>query len=152
MVATAVLLNYTAQVPYAIHLYGPHVFARTTPDALFGITLCWFVLGLALLLRGSSRGFWLLFSFLATEFAFYLHNESVSIPHGYGLPYQLRDFHDLLLWFVFLIGGINFVADGYFLWYLCRRRPPWREALAADEIPSSRSQSDTVRRIAANPV
>jgi hypothetical protein len=111
-----VLANYLAQIPYTLHLYG------LTPDPrgvlLLGATLVWFAAGTVLLLRGWRVGYWLVLSFLAVDFAFYFRNEIMLIPAGYGLPYHLVHARDALLWVVFLIGDLNFVAAAYFLWYL----------------------------------
>jgi hypothetical protein len=38
------------------------------------------------------------------------------------LPYHLTHALDPLLWVVFLLGDVNFVAAGYFLWFLVTRR------------------------------
>jgi hypothetical protein len=115
-----VLLNYLAQIPYELHLYGTDVNVRGA--LLLGGSLAWFVLGMGLLLRGSPAGYWLLVSFLAVEFAFYFHNEVMLIPVGYGMAYGLTHARDGLLWTVFLIGDLNFLAAGYFLCYLVGRR------------------------------
>jgi hypothetical protein len=111
-----VLTNYLAQIPYTLHLYG------LTPNPrgvlLLGATLLWFAAGTVLLLRARRVGYWLVLSFLAAELAFYFRNEIMLIPAGYGLPYHLAHTRDALLWVVFLIGDLNFVAAAYFVWYL----------------------------------
>jgi hypothetical protein len=118
-----VLTNYLAQVPYDLHLYGLRENARGA--LLLGATFVWFAAGAALLLRGRAAGYWLLISFLAVEFAFYFRNEILLIPEGYGLPYHLAHAPDTLLWVVFLIGDVNFVAAGCFIGYLLWRRRRW---------------------------
>ena len=77
----------------------------------------WFVAGVGLLRRCRAVGYWLLVSFLGVEFVFYFRNEILLIPGGYGMPYQLTHIRDPLLYVVFLIGDVNFLAAGYFLWY-----------------------------------
>lgn len=115
-----VLVNYLAQIPYAAHQYGWNVDLRGV--ALLAATLLWFVVGFALLLRGRSVGWWLTCAFLFVQFVFYFRNEILLIPAGYGFVFHLRDWRDPLLWAVFLIGDINFVASGYFLAYLLVHR------------------------------
>jgi hypothetical protein len=117
-----VLANYLAQIPYSLHLYGWSWSARGA--LLLGATFVWFAASVALLLRGRAAGYWLLLSFLAVEFAFYFRNEVLLIPAGYGLTYHLTHARDALLWVVFLIGDVNFVAAGYFLWFLVSRWSP----------------------------
>jgi hypothetical protein len=111
-----VLANYAAQVPYDLHLYG--VSWNRRGALLLGATLVWFGAGLVLLLRGSAAGAALLLSFLALEFVFYFRNEVLLIPAGYGLPYHLAHARDPLLWTVFLVGDLNFLAAGSFLAYV----------------------------------
>jgi hypothetical protein len=117
VLVAVVLANYLAQVPYELHLYG---LAGADPRGvlLLGATFAWFAAGVALLLRGRTVGYWLLLSFLVAEFAFYFRNEILLIPAGYGLLYHLAHARDALLWVVFLIGDVNFVAAGYLIWYL----------------------------------
>lgn len=122
VLVAVVLANYLAQIPYSLHLYGSSWSGRGA--LLLGATFVWFASGAALLLRGRASGYWLLLSFLAVEFAFYFRNEVLLIPVGYGLPYHLTHAGDALLWVVFLIGDVNFLAAGYFMWFLISRRVP----------------------------
>lgn len=116
-----VLANYAAQIPYNLHLYGLTFNVRGV--GLLAATLAWFLIGVWGLVRGSRVGYALLVSFLGAEFLFYFRNEILLISFGYGLPYHLTHGADPLLWVVFLIGDINFVAAGYFLWSLLPRGP-----------------------------
>jgi hypothetical protein len=115
-----VLANYLAQIPYTLHLYG--LSASPRGALLLGATLVWFVAGATLHWRGRAAGYWLLLSFLAVEVVFYFRNEVLLIPAGYGMPYHLTHARDPLLWVVFLIGDVNFLAAGCFVWYLLRER------------------------------
>jgi hypothetical protein len=116
ILVAVVFCNYLAQIPYSLHLYGLSADRRGV--VLLGATLVWFVAGVGLLMRGRAVGYWLLVSFLAVEFVFYFRNEILLIPGGYGMPYHLTHIRDPLLYVVFLIGDVNFLAAGYFLWYL----------------------------------
>jgi hypothetical protein len=122
VLVAVVLANYLAQIPYALDLYGSSWSGRGA--LLLGVSFVWFAAGVPLLLRGRAAGYWLLLSFVAVELAFYFHNEVLLIPVGYGLPYQLTHARDALLWVVFLIGDVNFVVAGYFLWFLVSRWSP----------------------------
>ncbi len=114
--AAVVLLNYVAQVPYDWHLYRLHL--NPVGVLLLSATLAWFLVGFVLLLRHQSLGYWLTLSFLATDFTFYLWNSVMGTVHGYGPVYHLTRVTDPVLWTVFLIGYINFVAAGLMLWLL----------------------------------
>ncbi|HZU18378.1 MAG TPA: hypothetical protein VFD01_17470, partial [Candidatus Dormibacteraeota bacterium] len=120
-----VLANYLAQVPYDLHLYG----TRYNPAgaALLALTLAWFLTGFLLLLRGSAAGYLMTLGFAIVDFVFYLFNAVNSSLHGFGPLYHLSRFDDPILWVVFLVGYVNFVAAGYLIWLLLRRGPAaWR--------------------------
>ena len=106
--AAAVLANYAAQVPYNLHLYGG-AFSRTGALVL-GATLVWFLVAAALYRAGRRAGYWLLLSYAAVQVIFYLNNEVLLAFAGYGLPYHLAHTDDLLVWVVFVIGDLNFLA------------------------------------------
>jgi len=118
-----VLGNYAAQIPYALDLYGTHF--SLPGAALLGATLAWFLAGVALCQRGRPAGYWLLLSFLATEFVFYFHGQVLGMARGYGMVYILIHAHDAIVRAVFIAGDVNFIAAGYFAAYLVwrRRRP-----------------------------
>lgn len=116
-----VLLNYLAQIPYAIHLY--HNLAKTNLSgaALLGLTFLLFLVSYLLLIRNKVMGYIGMIAFLSIEFLFYLGNFISSILHGYAPFFQLAN-PDPILWVVFFIGYVNFIATGYFLYYLLRHQ------------------------------
>lgn len=118
--AAVIVANYVAQVPYALHLYGPRFDLRGS--ALLLLTLLWFLAGLRLASRGQAIGSRLLLSFLLADFGFYLYNAVAGTLHGYGPRYHLERVADPLLWVVFLIGYLNMLAAGGLLWHLLARR------------------------------
>ena len=113
-----VIANYVAQIPYGIHLYHGH-YNMVGVFMLF-VTLVWFMAGF--FLRHTKVGYWLLLSFLAVEFLFYFHGEILMLFWGYGIGYHLLRVKDQVLWWVFFIGDVNFVAAGYYLYYLLRKK------------------------------
>ena len=114
-----ILANYLAQVPYDLHLYG----TRFNPvgAAMLVLTAIWFLAGLVLLRRGHPAGYWLTLSFLIVDFGFYLYNIVAGTIHGYGPLYHLANMRDPILWAVFLVGYLNFLAAGGLVWQLARR-------------------------------
>ena len=115
--------NYLAQIPYYLHLY---YFPRHAPPALFGATLLvatfvWFLVGWLLLAqRGSRVGFWLLLTFLLTEFFFYLANMVNQVAHGFAPFFHLQN-RDPLLFTVFAIGYLNLIGAFVFVAFLVAR-------------------------------
>jgi hypothetical protein len=128
LVLVVVGANYLAQIPYYLHLYYfPHgALPSASGSALLGLTLVWFLVGYAQLVRGSVKGYWLLLSFLVTEVFFYAHNIFTQVTHGYPPFFHLQN-HDPILFTVFAIGYLNMLMGVYFLYYLAR----WRRALVA---------------------
>jgi hypothetical protein len=118
--AVAVIANYAAQVPYALHLYGT-AFSRTGAF-LLGATLLWFVVAMRLFLEGRRLGYWLLLAYAIIQTLFYLDGEIVLAFTGYGLPYHLAQTGDPIVWLTFLIGDLNFVAAIAMTVYLLTRR------------------------------
>ena len=116
----AVLANYAAQVPYNLHLYGG-AFSRTGALVL-GATLVWFLVAAALYRAGRRAGYWLLLSYAAVQVLFYLNNEVLLAFAGYGLPYHLARTEDLLVWVVFIVGDLNFLAAVGMVVYLLMDR------------------------------
>ncbi len=123
--ALCVVANYAAQVPYALHLYGTRY--DRAGVAVLALTLVWFLAGFLLLVRRSPLGYPLTLSFLVVDFGFYLFNIVNSSVHGFGPLYHLSRLGDPVLWTVFLVGYVNFVAAGYLIWRLLRQGPAaWR--------------------------
>lgn len=119
VVCVVVGANYIAQIPYGLHLYGLSAALRHSWPLL--ITLLWFVLGVVLVARRQTIGYWVLLTFIAVEFAFYLYNTVGEVVHGYGLFFHLWN-PDHLLAGVFAIGYLNLLAGAYFLWYMLTQR------------------------------
>ena len=118
--AAVVLLNYAAQVPYAIDLYGMHL--SLAGAALLGATLLWFLVGLTALAGGSRTGYVVLTTYAAAQVAFYFHGQVLLAFAGYGMPYSLTHARDAIVWAVFVIGDVNFLAAAVTLVYLLARR------------------------------
>ena len=114
-----VISNYIAQVPYAVHLYGTHV--NPIGVGMLAFTLLWFLLGFFLITKQNKWGYRLLLAFLITEFFFYLSGEIVT-TFVFRVENPIMRFNDMLLWFVFFIGDVNFVVAGYYIYYLIRNR------------------------------
>lgn len=116
-----VLANYLVQVPYDLDLYGWHLSASGA--LLLGVTFAWFIVAIALLMRRSPLGYWVLLAYVATQVAFYVHGDVLLTLVGYGLPYQLTHARDPIVWLAFLVGGLNLVAAVLMLgWLLVRRQ------------------------------
>lgn len=116
--AAVILANYAAQVPYGLHLYGSAAMEHGALPLL--VTLAWFAGGLWLLILGRAAGYWLILSFLLTDFGFYMYNLIGGWVHGYGLFFHAWQFKDMILWTVFMIGYANLFAAGYLLVALIR--------------------------------
>jgi hypothetical protein len=133
--------NYLAQIPYYLRVY---YFPHGTPPswsgvALLALTLVWFVAGAAGLAGGKRAGYWLLVGYLATVVAFYGYNVANQVAHGFAPFFHLQT-HDPILFVVFGIGYLNFVAGVGFLAYLVWRR----RALLAPAPPERRVVEDSV--------
>lgn len=116
----AVLLNYLAQIPYNLHLYGLNLNPRGV--LLLGFTFVWFVTGFWLLLQRQAIGYWLTLGFVAVQVLFYFYNQIILMFYGYGLLYHLTHIGDPVVWVVQMIGNVNAVAAAYGLVYLVRNR------------------------------
>ncbi|HEX6543106.1 MAG TPA: hypothetical protein VF040_15225 [Ktedonobacterales bacterium] len=115
-------INYLAQIPYYLHLY---YFPHRMPPPLVGtslmvVTFVWFLLGWMLLARGRRAGYWLLLTFLLTEFIFYLSNMIDQVMHGFSPLFQLQN-PDPLLVPIFAIGYLNLIGAGLFAIFLIWR-------------------------------
>lgn len=116
-----VIANYLAQILYSIHLY--HIAWGTNPIGalLLFATFLLFIIPYILIRRGSTAGYVGLLIFLTIEFLFYLWNFVGSILRGYPPFFHLAN-RDPILFTVFLIGYINFLAAGYFLYYFAKNK------------------------------
>lgn len=118
-----VLVNYAAQVAYAADLYG----MRVSPAGvvLLLATLAWFLAGTLLAGSGRPVGHLVLGAYAAAQFAFYFHGQVLLAFAGFGVIYALTHARDAVVWTVFAIGDVNFIAAGGALLYLlARRRTP----------------------------
>lgn len=119
-----VLINYVAQLPYYWHQY--YTTSRFLPSlfgtVLLGITLTWFIVAYQKLAKGRKAGYYLMLAFLAVEFLFYLQTQisQYLVVHRILLHVYRPD--GVLLFAVFGIGYINFIAAAYFAVYLLINR------------------------------
>jgi hypothetical protein len=88
---------------------------------LLGAVFALFLVSFALLMARRRAGYYLMLSYLALEFFFYLWNSVGEVVHGFGLFFHLAD-RDLLLRAVFAVGYLSFLAAGYFLALLLVKR------------------------------
>ena len=125
--------NYLAQIPYYLYLY--YLPYRALPPlfgtSLLAVTFVWFLAGWLLLARrGSRTGYWLLQTFLLTEFVFYFLNMANQVAHGFAPFFHLQN-RDPLLFTVFAIGYLNMVGGFAFIIFLVLRH----RTLVADQRP-----------------
>jgi len=117
---SVVLANFVVQVLYVMYQYDGRV-------SLMGILLMlgvfiWFLIGYILLWKKALAGFLVLLSFLITEFLFYLSTQITQLLSGQGILLHVLRPNDPVLFVVFGIGYINFVAAGFFIFYLIRHK------------------------------
>jgi len=117
---SVVLANFVVQVLYVMYQYDGRA-------SLMGILLMlgvfiWFLIGYILLWKKSLAGFLVLLSFLITEFLFYLSTQITQLLSGQGILLHVLRPNDPVLFVVFGIGYINFVAAGFFIFYLIRHK------------------------------
>ncbi len=115
-----VACNYVAQIPYSFHQYNGHV--NPVGSLLILVTLLWFLLGYILIQKHKRMGYWLLLSFLVVQCIFYFFNEVFLSFYGYGILYHFFHSKDIVLWIVFFIGDLNFIAACYYVYYLIKRK------------------------------
>ena len=116
-------VNYLAQIPYYLHQYyfPYHALPNALGTAMLLVTFVWFLVGWLLLARRGNRfGYWLLLTFLITEFAFYFFNMVNQVAHGFDPFFHLQD-RDPLLFTVFAIGYLNLIGPAIFVIYLIVR-------------------------------
>jgi hypothetical protein len=117
---TVTLANYAAQVPYFIHndYSAAHPLPGVRAVGLLGLTLAWFLLGLAGFMRGRRWGLAVLVSFLAAEALFY----GATFATGTFLL-QMHNHSDLLK-AVFVIGYASGAVAAYcacsLIWHYAR--------------------------------
>jgi NADH:ubiquinone oxidoreductase subunit K len=117
---TVTLANYAAQVPYFIHndYSAVHPLPGVRAVGLLGLTLAWFLLGLAGFMRGRRWGPAVLVSFLAAEALFY----GATFATGTFLL-QMHNHSDLLK-AVFVIGYASGAVAAYcacsLIWHYAR--------------------------------
>jgi hypothetical protein len=116
-----VIANYLAQIPYSLHLYHTALGPNLKGTVLLLATFLLFIVPFLLIWRGSRAGYIGIMIFLSIEFLFYFVNFVASVIHGYPPFFHLGE-HDPILFTAFLIGYINFLAAGYFLYYFIKNK------------------------------
>lgn len=124
-----VLVNYVAQVPYYFHqYYVPHGFLPSLyGSVLLGISLIYFVVVYQKLIRGFKAGYYMMLTFLAVEFLFYLQTQVSQLFISHQLFLHVYHPDGLLLFLVFGIGYINFIGAIYFIVYLSLNKDKFLE-------------------------
>ena len=119
-----VLTNYAAQIPYYIHqYYAPHHFLPSLlGSVLLSMTLAWFLLAYWKLAQGKGWGYWLMLAFLTVEFLFYLQTQVSQLLISHQVLLHVYKPDGILLFVVFGIGYINFLAAVYFIVFLRRHK------------------------------
>ncbi len=119
-----VISNFIAQIPYYFHQY---YISRHIAPSLIGLTLLslvfvWFISAYILLKNGKKTGYYLMLTFLIIEFLFYLQTQIVQATTGHGILLHVLRPDNGLLFIVFFIGYVNFIASAYFIFYLIKYR------------------------------
>ncbi len=122
MLFAILLANFAAQVVYYYHLYytPQHPLPDPKSSLVMGSVFIVFLAGYFLLMTHHKSGYYIMMIFLSVEFLFYLWNLVGGVLHGFGRFFHLRE-TDPVLWMVFAIGYLSFVASGYFLALLVYR-------------------------------
>lgn len=123
VLSAIVLSNYVAQVFYFFRLYysPEHPLPALRSTLLLGGVLILFLAGLGLTLARRRAGYPLLVFYLALQFFFYLYNLVEGALHGLGWFFHLSE-PDPVLWAVFAVGYLSFIASGLFLALALARR------------------------------
>lgn len=110
-----VIANYLAQIAYSLHLYHKILGQSLIGALLLSGTFLLFIIPYILIWQRKRSGYMGMLIFLVIEFVFYLASfvESIII---YTIPFYNLTNRDPLLFTVFLIGYINFLAAGYFIY------------------------------------
>ncbi len=109
--------NFVAQVVYFYHLYytPQQPFPTLRSSLVMGFVFLWFLTSYFLFITRHKYGYFAMGMYLFVEFAFYLWNFTLAgLRPGYGWFFHLSE-RDPILWAVFFIGYLSFVASGYFL-------------------------------------
>lgn len=124
LLLVVVLANYLAQIPYYIHqYYSPHHFLPSLyGSVLLAITLIWFLVAYKKILDNRLSGYWLMLSFLLVEFIFYLQTQISQALTSHQLFLHVYKPDGVLLFVVFGVGYVNFLAAPYFIWNLMRHK------------------------------
>ena len=119
-----VITNYIAQIPYYIHQYylPNELLPSLYGTVLLSLTLVWFLIAYKLLHIGRKRGWVLMLLFLSAEFLFYLQTQILQGITSHQILLHVYHPKGLLLFIVFGIGYINFIASVYFILYLARNK------------------------------
>lgn len=119
-----VITNYLAQIPYYVHqYYAPHKFLPSLfGTVLLGTTFVWFMVAYIKLTKQQKTGYYLMITFLAVEFLFYLQTQISQYLISHRILLHVYHPDSALLFAVFGIGYINFVASAYFLIYLVKNK------------------------------
>lgn len=118
------LVNYDAQIPYYFHqYYRPHRFLPSLIGSLLlGFTLLWFLTAYRLLVQGRKTGYLLMLFFLIIEFLFYMQTQISQLLISHQVLLHVYKPDGVLLFIVFGIGYINFVAAACFIYLLVANR------------------------------
>jgi len=115
-----VLVNYLAQVPYYFHqYYGRYgFFPSLYGSIMLSFTLVWFLVGFTQTQKTNKWGFTVLVGFFVFEFLFYLQTQISQYLVSQRILLHVYRPDNALLFLVFGIGYINFVAAAYYIYYL----------------------------------
>lgn len=119
-----VVANFAAQIPYYFHQYylTEHLLPSLLGVLLLGIAFAWFLVGYNALRKGKKLGYILITSFYIVEFLFYLQTQITQAVSGKGILLHVLRPDDALLFVVFGVGYINFLAAAWFAYYLLRNK------------------------------
>ncbi len=119
-----VISNFIAQIPYYFHQYYQthHLAPSLVGLSLMSLVLVWFISAYLLLRKQKKSGYYLMLTFLAIEFLFYLQTQISQLLISHRILLRVYRPDSLLLFIVFAIGYANFIAAAYFIGYLLRNR------------------------------
>lgn len=82
----------------------------------------WFLVGLYLLIKRTLLGYILTVAFLGVEFLFYLMTQITQFMSGHGILLYVINPSDPILFIVFGVGYVNFIASAFMLYFIIRYR------------------------------